>query len=35
MDALVKSLTPLFFLFCAKLQLETTPYWFKINTSKN
>ena len=32
MDALVKSLTPLFFLFCAKLQLETTPYWFKINT---
>ena len=32
MDALVKSLTPLFFLFCAKLQPETTPYWFKINT---
>lgn len=32
MDALVKSLTPLFFLFSAKLQPETTPYWFRINT---
>ena len=32
MDALVKSLTPLFFLFSAKLQPSTTPYWFRINT---
>ena len=31
MDTLVKSLTPLFFLFFAKLCSDNVPYWFRIN----
>ena len=31
MDALVKSLTPLFFLFFTKLCYNTDPYWYIIN----
>ncbi len=30
MDVLIKSLTPLFFLFFEKLCSEKVPYWFKI-----